>query len=164
MFNSSKSLTPEDPHDLIRFVEAQENHYGQALAEISSGRKRTHWMWYIFPQIDGLAFSSTSKRYSIKSVEEAKAFLNHLVLGPRLLECMEAVLRVEGRSAVDIFCSPDDLKLRSCATLFASVSPPDSGFVRVLDKYNQGERDGKTLPLLGSDPGVQPAAGEAPNK
>jgi uncharacterized protein (DUF1810 family) len=164
MFNSNKSRSLEDPHDLVRFVEAQDSHYVQALAEIKSGRKRTHWMWYIFPQIDGLAFSSTSKRYSIKSVEEAKAFLNHPVLGPRLLECMEAVLRVEGRSAVDIFCSPDDLKLRSCATLFASVSPPDSVFERVLDKYYKGERDGKTLQLLGSDPGVQPAAGDVPDE
>jgi uncharacterized protein (DUF1810 family) len=160
MFNSSKTLAPEDPHDLIRFVEAQENRYVQALAEIKSGRKRTHWMWYIFPQIDGLAFSSTSKRYSIKSVEEAKAFLNHPVLGPRLLECMQAILRVEGRSAADIFGSPDDLKLRSCATLFACVSPPDSIFERVLDKYYQGGRDGKTLQLLAIDPGIRPPTGE----
>ena len=154
MFHSDKPRSPDDPHDLIRFVEAQEDHFAQALAEISSGRKRSHWMWFIFPQIDGLAFSSTSKRYSIKSVEEAKAFLNHPVLGPRLLECMDAVVRVEGRSATDIFGSPDDLKLRSCATLFASVSPPNSVFERVIDKYYQGERDGKTLQLLGSDAGI----------
>jgi uncharacterized protein (DUF1810 family) len=160
MFNPSKTLAPEDPHDLIRFVEAQETRYVQALAEISGGRKRTHWMWYIFPQIDGLAFSSTSKRYSIKSVEEAKAFLNHPVLGPRLLECMKAVLRVEGRSAADIFGSPDDLKLRSCATLFAIVSPPNSVFERVLYKYYHSERDDKTLQQLGIDPGIRPPTGE----
>jgi uncharacterized protein (DUF1810 family) len=160
MFNSSKTRNAKDPHDLIRFVEAQDGDYVQALAEIKSGRKRTHWMWYIFPQIDGLAFSSTSKRYSIKSVEEAKAFLNHPVLGPRLLECMEAVVRVEGRSAADIFGSPDDLKLRSCATLFASVSYADSVFERVLNKYYQGGRDGKTLQLLGIDPRIRPAEGD----
>jgi uncharacterized protein (DUF1810 family) len=158
MFKSSNARRPEDPHDLVRFVEAQGSHYEQALAEISGGRKRTHWMWYIFPQIDGLAFSSTSKHYSIKSVEEAKAFLDHPVLGPRLVECMEAVLRVEGRSAADFFGSPDDLKLKSCATLFACVSPPDSVFERVLDKYYQGGQDGRTLQLLGIDPRIRPPA------
>ena len=110
----------DDPHDLNRFLRAQEDSYQQALSEIKSGRKRTHWMWYIFPQIDGLAFSSVSKRYSIKSVEEAKAYLNHPVIGPRLIECAEATTRVEGRSVNDIFGSPDDMKLRSCATLFAT--------------------------------------------
>jgi uncharacterized protein (DUF1810 family) len=164
MFKSSNARRPEDPHDLVRFVEAQDTHYVQALAEISGGRKRTHWMWYIFPQLDGLAFSSTSKRYSIKSVEEAQEFLNHSVLGPRLLECMKAVLRVEGRSAADIFGTPDDLKLRSCATLFACVSSPDSVFERVLDKYYQGGRDGKTLQMLGIDPGIRPHAGEIADK
>src|SRR6476469_7905064 len=116
----------DDPHDLARFVEAQAGDYETALAEIRSGRKRSHWMWYIFPQIDGLAFSSTSKFYSIKSADEAKAYLAHPVLGPRLRECAAAFIGVEGRSAHDIFGSPDDLNLRSCATLFASVSPPDS--------------------------------------
>ena len=144
----------DDPYDLRRFVRAQENDYEQALSEIRSGKKRTHWMWYIFPQIDGLAFSSTSKHYSIKSIEEAKAYLNHPVLGPRLLECAEAVVRVEGRSATDIFGSPDDLKLRSCATLFACVSPPGSVFDRLLRKYYRGGRDGKTLQLLGIAPEV----------
>ena len=137
-----------DPYDLNRFVRAQENDYAQALSEIKGGRKRTHWMWYVFPQIDGLAFSSTSKHYSIKSLEEARAYLDHPILGARLLECAEAVLRVEGRSAREIFGSPDDLKLRSCATLFACVSPPGSVFDRLLGKYYGGERDGKTLQLL----------------
>src|ERR1700680_2094172 len=122
----SDSRSTDDPYDLDRFVRAQEDDYTQALDEIVSGRKRTHWMWYIFPQIDGLAFSSTSKLYSIKSVEEARAYLDHPILGPRLLECAEAVVRVEGRSATEIFGSPDDLKLRSCATLFACVLPPGS--------------------------------------
>jgi uncharacterized protein (DUF1810 family) len=144
-----------DPHNLNRFVQAQADDYEQALSEIRSGRKRSHWMWYIFPQFDGLGFSSTSQRYSIKSVAEAEAYLGHPVLGPRLRECAEAVLRVEGRSAFEIFGSPDDMKLRSCATLFACVSPGGSVFDRLLGKYFQGERDGKTLRLLGITPEVK---------
>ena len=139
-----------DPHGLQRFLDAQEGDYEQALSEIRSGRKRSHWMWYIFPQIDGLAFSATSKRYAIKGVEEAKAYLEHPVLGPRLLACAEAALHVEGRSANEVFGSPDDLKLRSSATLFAAVSPPGSAFERLLDKFYQGKRDEKTIQLLGS--------------
>jgi uncharacterized protein (DUF1810 family) len=154
MTSSNDSRSSEDPYDLSRFVQAQENDYEQALSEIRSGRKRTHWMWYIFPQIDGLAFSSTSKHYSIKSVEEAKAYLDHPILGPRLLECAEAVVRVEGRSAREIFGSPDDLKLRSCATLFACVLPAGSVFDRLLRKYYGDGRDGKTLQLLGIAPEV----------
>ena len=150
MASSSDSRGTNDPYDLGRFVDAQAGDYEQALAEIRSGRKRSHWMWYIFPQIDGLGFSSMSRRYSIKSIDEARAYLDHPVLGPRLLECAEAVLGVEGRSATEIFGSPDDMKLRSCATLFACVSPPDSVFDRLLDKYFRGERDGKTLRLLGT--------------
>jgi uncharacterized protein (DUF1810 family) len=145
-----------DHYDLERFVRAQQGDYEQALSEIRGGRKRSHWMWYIFPQFDGLGFSSTAKRYSIKSVEEAKAYLDHPVLGPRLLECAEAVIRVESRSATEIFGSPDDLKLRSCATLFACVSPPGSVFERLLGKYYRGARDAKTLQLLGIDPGSRP--------
>jgi len=109
-------------------------------------------MWYIFPQIEGLAFSSTSRHFAIKSLEEARAYLDHPILGPRLRECTEAVLSVEGRSASDIFGYPDDLKLRSCATLFACVSPPGSVFDRLLGQYFRGERDGKTLRLLGLTP------------
>ena len=133
----------------------QEDHYEEALREITSGKKRTHWMWYIFPQFDGLAFSSTSKYYSIKSAEEARAYLRHPVLGPRLLACAEAVLRIEGRSAAEIFGSPDDLKLRSSATLFASVSAPGSVFHRVLDQYYRGDPDDKTIRLLGTDAGYE---------
>ena len=124
-----------DPYDLNRFLQAQKNDYQRALSEIRNGRKRSHWMWYIFPQYDGLGFSSTSKRYAIKSVAEAEAYLRHSVLGPRLVECAEAVLGVEGRSASEVFGSPDDLKLRSCATLFAAVSPAGSVFERVLEKF-----------------------------
>ena len=137
-----------DPHNLNRFVQAQEDDYERALGEIRNGRKQSHWIWYIFPQFDGLWFSSTSKRYSIKSIAEAKAYLAHPVLGPRLRECTEAVLGVEGRSAFEIFGSPDDRKLRSCATLFAFVSPEGSVFERLIGKYYRGERGGKTLRLL----------------
>jgi uncharacterized protein (DUF1810 family) len=137
-----------DPHSLNRFVQAQEDDYEQALNEIRRGRKQTHWIWYIFPQFDGLWSSSNSKRYSIKSLAEAKAYLAHPVLGPRLRECAEAMLGVEGRSAFQIFGSPDDKKVRSCATLFAFVSPQGSVFERLIGKYYRGERGGKTLRLL----------------
>jgi uncharacterized protein (DUF1810 family) len=138
-----------DPHDLARFVVAQVDDYDEAIAEIQVGRKTSHWMWYIFPQIDGLGFSSMSRRYSIKSLDEARAYLDHPVLGPRLLACVEAALSVDGRSAYQIFGSPDDMKLKSSATLFASVTPPGSLFARLLDKFFAGVRDGKTLGLIG---------------
>ena len=134
-----------DPYDLKRFVDAQAHDYSQALEEIQAGRKRSHWMWYIFPQIDGLGFSATTKRYAIKSVDEAKAYLAHPILGPRLIEIAEAAVSVEGRTAIEVFGSPDDLKLKSCATLFSHVTPPDSIFARLLDKYFQGERDHQTI-------------------
>ncbi|HEV8123561.1 MAG TPA: DUF1810 domain-containing protein [Gemmatimonadales bacterium] len=137
-----------DPHDLSRFIRAQTDDYEHALSEIASGRKRTHWMWYIFPQLDGLATSATSKLFAIKGIEEAKAYLAHPVLGPRLLECAEAVVAIEGRSAREIFGNPDDLKLKSSATLFAAVLPPESVFERLLAKYYDGLRDDKTLQLL----------------
>ena len=141
-----------DPHHLSRFVRAQEEHYAQALSEIVGGRKRTHWMWFIFPQLDGLGSSATSRQYAIKSLAEAEAYLAHPILGPRLWECAEATLGVEGRSAHEIFGSPDDVKLRSCATLFARVSPPGSVFDRLLERYFHRERDGRTLELLGVAP------------
>jgi uncharacterized protein (DUF1810 family) len=153
MSRPGDSRGSDDPYDLDRFLRAQEGDYDRALAEIRAGRKRTHWMWYIFPQLDGLAFSSTSKHYAIKSLAEARAYLEHPVLGPRLLECAEAAVGAEGRSATAIFGSPDDLKLRSCATLFACVSPPGSVFERLLEKFYGGERDDKTLRLLGVAPG-----------
>lgn len=138
-----------DPYDLARFVQAQQHDYEHALSEIASGRKRTHWMWYIFPQLDGLASSATAKRYAIKGVEEARAYLEHPVLGPRLLECAAAVVALEGRSAIEIFGYPDDLKLRSSATLFAALLPSGSVFDRLLAKYYAGVRDDQTLQLLG---------------
>jgi len=144
------------PHDLERFVRAQEADYERALAEIRRGEKRTHWMWYVFPQLDGLALSPTAKHYAIKSLDEARAYLDHPLLGPRLLECAEAIIGVEGRSAREILGSPDDLKLRSCATLFATVEPAGSVFERVLAKYYGGRRDDKTLRLLGLRPESTP--------
>jgi len=137
-----------DPYDLERFVHAQEEDYEQALSEIRSGRKRSHWMWYVFPQFDGLGASWSSKHYSVKSVAEARAYLAHPVLGRRLVECAEATLRVDGRSAAEIFGSPDDMKLRSCATLFAHVSPEGSVFHRIIDTYFQGKPDDRTLRLI----------------
>jgi len=145
-------VSVSDPHDLHRFVQAQASDYERVLAEIKSGRKQSHWMWYVFPQLDGLAFSSTSKIYAIKSLAEAEAYLRHPVLGPRLIECTEAVLGVEGRSAGEIFGYTDEMKLRSCATLFACVSPAGSVFDRLLTKYFRGERDDKTLRLLENAP------------
>jgi uncharacterized protein (DUF1810 family) len=139
---------PHDPFDLDRFVEAQAFVYDSALSEIERGRKRTHWMWYIFPQLEGLGSSATSRHYSIKSLEEARAYLQHPVLGARLLACANAVVELEGRSMSDVFGTPDDLKLRSCATLFAFVSPPGSVFERILDKHYRSRRDERTLELL----------------
>lgn len=138
----------DDPFDLARFTSAQEAMHDRALAEIRRGDKRSHWMWFIFPQIDGLGFSSTAKHYAIKSAEEARQYLAHPVLGTRLIACAEAVLALEGRSAFDIFGSPDDLKLKSCMTLFESVAGSDSVFGRVLDKYYQGKRDTRTEEIL----------------
>lgn len=139
-----------DPHDLNRFVEAQAGVHERALAEIRGGRKRSHWMWFIFPQIDGLGSSPTARRYAIKGRAEAEAYLAHPVLGPRLVACAEAAAGILGTaSALDVFGSPDDLKLRSSATLFACVLPDGSVFDRVLDRYFRGERDPATLRLLG---------------
>ncbi len=141
----------DDPYDLERFVAAQAGDFDRALAEIKGGRKRSHWIWYVFPQIDGLGFSSMSRRYAIKSIDEARAYLAHPILGPRLVEICESTLAVDGKSARDIFGSPDDMKVKSCSTLFASVSPPNSVFERLLEKYFHRERDGKTLELIGSE-------------
>lgn len=149
MTTQLSSTIMSDPFNLARFVRAQQCDYEQAIAEIRSGRKRSHWMWYIFPQFDGLGFSATSKQFAIKSVSEAEAYLRHPVIGPRLLESCEEALAVEGRSAIEVFGSPDDMKLRSCATLFACVSPAGSVFERLLDRYFDGEPDDHTLRLLG---------------
>lgn len=136
-----------DPHNLARFVQAQASDYDRALRELRAGRKESHWMWYIFPQLEGLGHSSMSRYYSIKGVAEARAYLSHPVLGPRLRECAEVVHGIVGRSALEIFGSPDDVKLRSCATLFAHVSE-DAVFRRVLEKYFDCQTDDETLRLL----------------
>ena len=146
--SEQNQTTAGDPHNLDRFLQAQAGVYEQALSEIRAGRKYTHWMWFIFPQFHGLGSSWTSRQYAIRSAAEAEAYLAHPVLGPRLVECAEAALAAEGRSAQDIFGSPDDLKLRSSATLFAAVSPPGSVFHRLLDRYFEGRPDVRTLALL----------------
>ena len=148
--DEAKGPSACDPHDLERFVRAQSRDYAVALAEIRNGRKRSHWMWYIFPQFEGLGSSAMSSQYAIKSVAEAEAYLRHPLLGHRLLECAEAVLSIEGRSASEIFGSPDDVKLKSCATLFALVSPADSVFHRLLDRYFERQQDRRTLQLVES--------------
>jgi uncharacterized protein (DUF1810 family) len=150
MADASNPTGADDQHNLNRFVQAQQGVYEHALAEIRNGRKRSHWMWFIFPQFEGLGFSSTSRLYAIKSVAEAQAYLDHAVLGPRLIECAEAVLSVQGKSASEIFGSPDDVKLRSCATLFAHLAPATPVFDRLIDVYFQSQRDDKTLQLLGA--------------
>lgn len=139
-----------DPYNLSRFLEAQEPSYPQALAELRQGHKCSHWMWFIFPQLAGLGRSATAQFYGIKSLAEARAYLAHPVLGPRLVACCETVLAIPDRSAHAIFGTPDDLKLRSCATLFAGVAPEGSVFERLLDRYFKGEWDAQTLRLLGS--------------
>lgn len=120
----------------------------QALEELKHGRKETHWMWVIFPQIDGLGFSEMAKRYSIKSRQEAEAYLKHPVLGPRLVECSSALLNVHGKSVFDIMGFPDDLKLASSMTLFASVSEAGSVFHQVIEKYFDGDFDLRTFEIL----------------
>ena len=148
LFQGSDMSSLEDPFDLNRFIRAQESVYDRVIAELDSGQKRSHWMWYVFPQVDGLGHSSTAKHYAMKSLEEARHYLDHPILGTRLDECTQAVIAVEGRSVSQIFGYPDDLKLKSCMTLFAAVASSDKSFVKVLDKYFHGERDSRTLQLL----------------
>ena len=135
-------------NDLKRFLDAQENYYGHALAEIKNGRKQSHWMWYIFPQISGLGFSETSRFYAIKDRAEAELYLSHPVLGARLIEISEVLLEIEGKTANQIFGSPDDLKLKSCMTLFGSLENAHPVFQRILDKYFNGTKDQRTLDLI----------------
>jgi uncharacterized protein (DUF1810 family) len=137
-----------DRDELDRFVRAQEGIYATALAEITAGRKRSHWMWFVFPQVAGLGSSETSRHFAIASVDEARAYLAHPVLGPRLLQCADTLLSVEGRTAQDIFGHMDAMKLRSSATLFAAVSPAGSPFHQLLDRYFGGEGDERTHQLI----------------
>ena len=139
-----------DPWRLSRFVEAQADTYDRALAELRAGRKRSHWMWFVFPQLEGLGHSSTSRRYAVHGLAEARSYLAHPVLGARLAESADALLALSGRSAHEIFGDPDDLKLRSSMTLFAAAAGPDSVFARVLERYFGGTPDARTLALLES--------------
>lgn len=132
---------------LQRFVDAQEAVYPRALAELRAGAKRSHWMWFVFPQIAGLGSSSTAQRYAIASLDEAREYLAHPVLGPRLRACARAVLEVDGKSAAEILGYPDDLKLRSSMTLFARAADDPEVFTAVLDKYYDGP-DSRTLALI----------------
>jgi len=140
--------------DLQRFVDAQDapaggtTVYAHALAELRAGAKRTHWMWFVFPQLAGLGFSAMAQRYAIADLEEAKAYLAHPVLGPRLRDCVAAVNAVEGRTAREVMGSPDDLKLRSSLTLFAEAAPDAADFRAALDRYYGGEPDRETLQRL----------------
>jgi uncharacterized protein (DUF1810 family) len=137
----------DDPHDLQRFVDAQAGVFDQVLAELSAGAKRSHWMWFVFPQIAGLGFSAMAQRYAIASRREAQAYLAHPLLGPRLIACTRAVCRVADRSAHQIFGSPDDLKFRSSMTLFAAIAQ-ERIFAEALLKYFDGQPDEATLKTL----------------
>ncbi|MGA9572394.1 MAG: DUF1810 domain-containing protein [Lysobacterales bacterium] len=147
--SSGVGLNNGSPIKLERFITAQEKVYGDVLTELKNGRKQTHWMWFIFPQLDGLGFSPTAKFYAIRSLEEARQFLNHPLLGARLLECTALVLGWKDRTAAEIFPYPDDLKLRSCMTLFSTAANPGSAFELVLERFYEGKRDARTLELLG---------------
>ena len=134
--------------DLERFVVAQAPHLEAVKAELSAGRKRTHWMWFVFPQLRGLGRSQLAWHFGLQSAKEARDYLAHPVLGPRLRECVELVLAVQNRSAHEIFGSPDDLKLRSCLTLFRAIDGADGVFGRALYRFFDGEPDPQTLRLL----------------
>lgn len=140
----------DDPYELERFVIAQDSNgsYARAVAELRDGRKLSHWIWFVFPQIAGLGFSAMSKRYSITSLEEAGAYLQHPVLGPRLAECARILVATEGESAEDILGEVDAMKLRSSMTLFMTAGPDEPAFGEVLEKYFDGEPDEATLELL----------------
>ena len=138
----------DDPYDLQRFVKAQDRVYEEVCAELREGRKESHWMWFVFPQIKGLGQSQTANTFSISSREEAEAYLSHPILGPRLRECTRLVNLVEGRSIEEIFGYPDYLKFRSSMTLFAQVTTDNQGFVNALRKYFDGRPDRRTLERL----------------
>ena len=141
-------MNTEDLHNLKRFITVQEQDYESALGELKAGKKKSHWIWYIFPQIVGLGFSPMAVRYAIQSKAEAIAYLEHKVLGARLVECSATLLRLDGRRIEDIMGSPDDLKLRSSMTLFKEVSPSNSVFHDVLKKFYSGDEDSRTINFL----------------
>ena len=139
-----------DPYKMERFVSAQAPVYGSVLAELRAGRKRSHWMWFVFPQLAGLGHSAMAQRYAIASLDEAAAYLAHPVLGARLRECYSVVAGLDGLSAKQIFGEPDDMKFRSSVTLFAQVAPDKSLFNDCLNKYFAGVPDKTTLALIGA--------------
>lgn len=139
----------DDPFVLQRFVDAQAPVIEAVRDELRAGRKRSHWMWFVFPQYAGLGLSAMAQRYAIHSAGEARAYLAHPVLGPRLVECAGLVLAVEGRDVHAIFGSPDDMKFRSCMTLFDAAAPEQAVFAECLAKFFAGQRDALTLRLLG---------------
>ena len=141
-------MTMSDPHDLRRFVVAQDPVIDQVRRELRDGAKRTHWMWFVFPQLRGLGFSGMAQRYAIASLDEARAYLEHPLLGERLVDCTRLVNAVEQRSLQVIFGSPDDAKFRSSMTLFAQVAPGGSAFETALQKYCGGAVDPRTVELL----------------
>lgn len=138
----------DDQYDLQRFVDAQAPIYDQALAELRAGRKQSHWMWYVFPQFQGLGESPMAQKFAINSMHEAVAYLQHPVLGPRLIEATRAVNEVEGQTIERIFGFPDYLKFRSSITLFSRAAPDERAFADALEKYFGGEADQRTLDLL----------------
>jgi uncharacterized protein (DUF1810 family) len=138
----------DDPYELQRFVDAQAPVIDRVRQELAQGRKRSHWMWFIFPQIAGLGFSSMAQRYAISSLDEAQAYLRHEILGPRLGDCTQLVVAVTGRSVAEIFGSPDDMKFRSSMTLFSQASPASTVFAEALRKYFGGQPDPETLRRL----------------
>ncbi|MBX3234989.1 MAG: DUF1810 domain-containing protein [Nitrospiraceae bacterium] len=135
-------------YNLHRFLTAQAPTYDTVLAELRAGKKTSHWIWFIFPQIAGLGHSATAQQFAITSLDEAKSFLQHPILGPRLRACTQLVLDVKGRSADEIFPYPDNLKFRSCMTLFTTAATDDGLFKAALDKYFDGQPDPKTLDIL----------------
>ena len=135
-------------NSLKRFTDAQENSYAMAFSEIQQGRKQSHWMWFIFPQIAGLGFSETSRYYAIRDLHEATDFLNHPVLGSRLINISRELLKLKINDAYRVFGSPDDLKLKSSMTLFSTLPEADPVFKAVLEKFFNGEKDTKTLRLI----------------
>ena len=144
-------MNDADQHNLQRFLDAQAGVFASALDELKKGRKRGHWIWSIFPQLKGLGHSANSEFYGIAGVNEAAAYLKHPVLGPRLMECVQAVNSIEGRSAEEIFGEIDAMKFRSSMTLFAHAAPEERGFRQALQKYFQGEFDPITLSRLGEN-------------
>jgi uncharacterized protein (DUF1810 family) len=140
----------DDPYNLARFITAQQGVYARVLAELAAGRKASHWMWFVFPQLEGLGSSPTARRFAIASLAEAQAYLAHPLLGPRLRECTALVIGLEGKTGQAVFGYPDDLKFRSCMTLFAHAAQPsaEQAFVTALRKYFAGEEDPLTLKLL----------------